>query len=504
MGQPSITIIGAGFGGITMALELRRAGLTDITILEQSDDVGGVWRDNTYPGAACDVPSPLYSIAAEPNPEWGRRFAEQPDILAYLRDIADRHGLRPLIRFGVTVAAAEFDEHTNRWSVHTTDGEVIESDVLIAAVGQLSRPALPAIVGRETFAGPAFHSAQWDHDVPLAGKRVAVIGTGASAIQFVPAIASHVRRLTLFQRSAPWILPKPDRVYHDWHHRLFRSVPATLRGERLLTWGTFELLTVGLLHTPQRGGFAGALARRHLEKQVSDPALRAALTPDYEPGCKRMLLSDDYYPALTRGNVDLVVDGIERIEPDGVRTVDGVLHPADVLVYGTGFTATEFLAPMTVRGRAGRTLDDAWTDGAHAYLGITTAGFPNFFMLYGPNTNLGSGSIVYMLESQARHITGLVGWLVEQPGCAVEVDAGVERRFDARIQSRLADSVWSMCSSWYRTASGRITTNWPGTVTAYRRRTRRPDRRDYRVTGPRTVPVRTPPAPDAAGSHRSH
>lgn len=503
MGQPSITIIGAGFGGIAMALELRRAGHTDITILEQSADVGGVWRDNTYPGAACDVPSPLYSISSEPNPEWSRRFSEQPDILAYLRGIADRHRLRPLIRFGVTVTEAEFDEHTNRWSVHTADGEVIESDVLVSAVGQLSRPALPDIVGRETFTGPAFHSAEWNHDVALAGKRVAVIGTGASAIQFVPAIAPEAGRLTLFQRSAPWILPKPDRVYHDWHHRIFRSVPATLRGERFVTWGIFEVLTVGLLHTRQRGGFAGALARRHLEKQVADPVLRAALTPDYEPGCKRMLLSDDYYPALTRDDVDLVVNAIDRIEPDGVRTADGTLHAADVIVYGTGFAATDFLAPMTIRGRGGRSLGDAWSDGARAYLGITTAGFPNFFMLYGPNTNLGSGSIVYMLESQARHIAGLVGWLVEQPGCAVEVDADVERRFNERIQRRLADSVWSLCSSWYRTASGRITTNWPGTVTAYRRRTRRPDRRDYRVTAPRTALARTRPAPDAGGSHRS-
>ncbi|MGO4202498.1 flavin-containing monooxygenase [Rhodococcus sp. TAF43] len=504
MGKPSITIIGAGFGGIAMALELRRAGLTDITILEKGDDVGGVWRVNTYPGAACDVPSPLYSISSEPNPEWSRRFSEQPDILAYLRDIAERHQLRPLIRFGVTVIEAEFDEHVNRWSVRTADGEIVESDVLVTAVGQLSRPALPDIPGRETFAGPAFHSAEWNHDVDLAGRRVAVIGTGASAVQFVPAIAADVGRLTLFQRSAPWILPKPDRVYGDRHHRIFRSVPATLRGERLVTWGIFELLTVGLLDTRWRGGIAGALARRHLRKQVTDPALRAALTPDYEPGCKRMLLSDEYYPALTRGSVDVVVGAIDRIEPDGVRTVDGTLHPADVIIYGTGFAATEFLAPMKIRGRAGRSLDDAWSDGAHAYLGVTTAGFPNLFLMYGPNTNLGSGSIVYMLESQARHIAGLVEWLVEQPGCAVEVDAGVERRFDDRIQRKLADSVWSLCSSWYRTASGKITTNWPGTVTAYRRRTRRPDRRDFRITAPRTAPARTRPAPDAAGSRRSH
>lgn len=503
MVQPSITIIGAGFGGITLALYLRRAGLTDFTILEKGDDVGGVWRVNTYPGAACDVPSPLYSISTDPNPAWPRRFSEQPDIFAYLRGVADEHDLRRHIRFGTEVVAADFDERTNRWTVRTGAGETVESDVLVTAVGQLSLPSIPDIPGREEFAGASFHSAEWDHDVALDGRRVAVIGTGASAIQFVPAIASRVGHLTLFQRSAPWILPKPDTEYRSWHHRLFRAVPAVQRAERLVTWGIFEALTVALLDTKARGGLAGRLARRHLEKQVSDPALRSALTPDYEPGCKRVLLSDDYYPAVTRPNVDLVVDDIERIEPGGIRTSDGVLHPADVIVYGTGFAATDFLAPMKIAGRGGRALDEAWSGGAQAYLGITTAGFPNLFMLYGPNTNLGSGSIVYMLESQARHIVGLVRWLVEQPGLAVEVDGGVERRFNEQIQRRLSDSVWSLCASWYRTASGKITTNWPGSVTSYRRRTRRPDRRDYRLSGPRTVPARRRPGPDVAGSPRS-
>ncbi|MCA1007558.1 NAD(P)/FAD-dependent oxidoreductase [Rhodococcus hoagii] len=502
MGQPSITIIGAGFGGITLALYLRRAGLTDITILEKGDDVGGVWRVNTYPGAACDVPSPLYSISTEPNPTWPRRFSEQPDILEYLRHVADEHDLRRHIRFGVEVVSADFDETGNRWTVRTAAGETIESDVFVPAVGQLSLPSIPAIPGRDTFAGASFHSAEWDHDVPLDGRRVAVIGTGASAIQFVPAIAPRVGRLTLFQRSAPWILPKPDTEYRPWHHRVFRAVPAVQRAERFVTWGILELLTFALVDTKARGGLAGRLARRHLEKQVDDPALLAALTPDYEPGCKRMLLSDDYYPAVTRSSVELVVDGIERIEPEGVRTSDGALYPADVIVYGTGFAATDFLAPMKIAGRGGRTLDDAWSDGAEAYLGITTAGFPNLFMLYGPNTNLGSGSIVYMLESQARHIVGLVQWLVEQPGLAVEVDAGVERRFNAEIQRRLADSVWSLCANWYRTASGKITTNWPGTVTSYRRRTRRVDRRDYRITAPRTAPARTRSVPGTADGPR--
>lgn len=483
MGQPSVTIVGAGFGGIAQAIALRRAGFRNVTLLERGDDVGGVWRANTYPGAACDVPSPLYSLSTDPNPDWPRRYSEQPDILAYLRRVADTRGLRESIRFGVDVATAEFDDSANRWVLTTTAGEVIETDVLVTAVGQLSQPAVPDIDGRDTFRGPAFHSAEWDHDVDLAGKRVAVIGTGASAIQFVPAIAPVVEQLTVFQRSAAWVVSKPDSVFGPRRRALFRAVPATLGAERLGTWSYFELITF-TLRMRKMGALTRLLARRHLRKQVVDPGLRAALTPDYEPWCKRLLFSDDYYPALARDNASLVTASIDRIEPDGVRTADGTLHPADVVVYGTGFAATDFLSPMEVRGRAGRSLADAWVKGARAYLGISTAGFPNLFMMYGPNTNLGSGSIVYMLESQARHITGLVSWLAENPGHAVEVDPAVEDRFNARIQKELDRSVWSRCSSWYRNASGTVTTNWPGNVSTYRRRTRRVDRADYRLSAP--------------------
>ncbi|MDV7075824.1 flavin-containing monooxygenase [Gordonia amicalis] len=483
MGQPSVTIVGAGFGGIAQAIALRRAGFRSVTILERGDDVGGVWRANTYPGAACDVPSPLYSLSTDPNPDWPRRYSEQPDILAYLRRVADTRGLRESIRFGVDVATAEFDDSANRWVLTTTAGEVIETDVLVTAVGQLSQPAVPDIEGRDTFRGPAFHSAEWDHDVDLAGKRVAVIGTGASAIQFVPAIAPVVEQLTVFQRSAAWVVSKPDSVFGPRRRALFRAVPATLGAERLGTWSYFELITF-TLRMRTMGALTRLLARRHLRKQVADAGLRAALTPDCEPWCKRLLFSDDYYPALARDNASLVTASIDRIEPDGVRTADGTLHPADVVVYGTGFAATDFLSPMEVRGRAGRSLTDAWVKGARAYLGISTAGFPNLFMMYGPNTNLGSGSIVYMLESQARHITGLVSWLAENPGHAVEVDPAVEDRFNARIQKELDRSVWSRCSSWYRNSSGTVTTNWPGNVSTYRRRTRRVDRADYRLSAP--------------------
>lgn len=483
MRQPSVTIVGAGFGGIALALRLRRAGFRDVTIIERADDVGGVWRANTYPGAACDVPSPLYSLSTEPNPDWPRRYAAQPDILNYVRRVVDSRGLRDSIRFGVEVVAADFDESARRWTVTTDGGETVTTDVLVTAVGQLSRPSVPAIEGRETFGGPMFHSAEWRHDVDLAGKRVAVIGTGASAIQFVPAIAPEVAHLSVFQRSAAWVVSKPDREFGPRRRRLHRAVPATLGAERLATWTYFELITFAL--TMRRlGAFTRFLSRRHLRRQVADPVLRAALTPDYEPWCKRLLFSDDYYPALARDNVSLVRDRIERIEPDGIRTADGALHPADVVVFGTGFAATEFLAPMTIRGRGGRKLEDEWSGGARAYLGISTAGFPNLFMMYGPNTNLGSGSIVYMLESQARHITGLVSWLAENPASSVEVDPTVEDAFHTRTQEKLRRSVWSRCSSWYRTSSGEITTNWPGTVTAYRNRTRHVNRDDYRLRTP--------------------
>lgn len=492
--SPAIVIIGAGFAGIIMALHLREAGLTDIVILEKTDGVGGVWRDNTYPGAACDVPSPLYSISKAPNPEWERRFSEQPDIFAYLTRVAAERGIDSMVRARTEVASATFDERSNRWRVATTTGEVIGCDVLVPAVGQLSKPSIPAIAGAETFGGPAFHSARWNHDVNLSGKRVAVIGTGASAVQFVPAIADRVGQLTLFQRSAPWILPKPDRRYRPWHHRLARRLPATRLAGRLGIWLIFEFLALALVDAKSIGPALAMLARLQLRLQVADPVLRARLTPDYAPGCKRALFSNNYYPALTRTNATVVTEPIECIESAAVRTADGERHPTDVIIYGTGFSATEFLAPMRIEGRSGRTLDEPWADGAHAYLGISVPEFPNLFLLYGPNTNVGSGSIVYMLETQARHITELVKVLAANPGHTVEVDADAEQRFNAHLQDRLDRSVWTLCSSWYRTATGKIPTNWPGPTLAYRRRAQRPKMHDYVLTPPERVGADKPGA----------
>lgn len=477
--QPSVIIIGAGFGGLAVALQLQRAGYDRFTILEKSDTVGGVWRENTYPGAGCDIPSPLYSFSFEPNPTWPKRFSMQADILQYLKDVADKRGITPRIRFGSEVSSAEFD--AGRWRVYTADGVEHHADVLVNAVGQLSRPALPSIPGIDTFTGASFHSAEWDHSVDLRGKRVAVIGTGASAIQLVPAIQPEVETLTLFQRSPAWVVPKPDVEYKKWHHRMFTMVPPTRLAERFAIWGFCEVMALGLVDVPAMRPMIASAGKRHLRKQVDDPSLRKVLTPDYVVGCKRALFSNEYFPALTQPNTSVVTDPIAAITPAGVRTADGVEHEVDVIVYSTGFKTSEFLAPMSIVGLDGARLADEWRDGAHAYLGLAVPSFPNMFVMYGPNTNLGVGSIVYMLESQARYITELVGELDRRPGTYFDVKADVAQRFDEELHARLGKSVWTLCSSWYRNAAGRIPNNWPGTMTAYRRRTRKPDLADYDI-----------------------
>ncbi|GAB2564046.1 flavin-containing monooxygenase [Nocardia heshunensis] len=480
-GSPSIVIIGTGFGGIGMALELRRAGIDDFVILERGDDVGGVWRENTYPGAECDVPSPLYSFSFEPNPSWSKRCAPQAEIQRYLRGLTEKYGLLDRIRFGSEVTAAEFDDATGQWTVRIADGTELTADIVVSAVGQLSRPSVPNIPGADSFSGDTFHSADWDHGVDLRGKRVAVIGTGASAIQFVPAIQPDVAALTLFQRSATWILPKPDTDYGPLRQALFDRVPPVLLAERLAWWMLCETVSLSIVDLPAIRPIVSRISTRHLEKQVADPVLRAKLTPDAPPGCKRGLFSNDYFPALTQPNVHVETNGITEITPTGVRTADGVLHEVDVIVYGTGFKGTEFLWPMTVTGSQGRKLHDEWAGGARAFKGITVSGFPNLFLLYGPNTNLGAGSIVHIIESQTRYVRQAVELLARRPGRVLDVRPEVEAGYDARIQGRLGRSVWNFCTSWYRNDAGRITNNWPGTVTGYRRETRRLNPSDYRL-----------------------
>jgi cation diffusion facilitator CzcD-associated flavoprotein CzcO len=478
--SPRIVIIGAGFGGLGTAIELLRRGFRDITILEKADDIGGVWRDNTYPNAACDVPSNLYSWSFAPNPTWGHRYSRQAEILEYMRRVAADLGVRDLVRTGVEVTGAAYDEDTATWRVETATGETLTADFLVAAVGQLSRPVIPDLPGRDSFVGPAFHSAEWDHDVDLRGKRVAVIGTGASAIQFVPGIQPVAGHVTVFQRSAPYVVPKPDITYSGLRRSVYARVPLTQAFGRNLTWVLSEQLNKSLTGTAPMKKLMEVGWHALLRAQVHDSELRAKLKPDYPLGCKRLLFSNDWYPALVKPNVDVVTHGVVEVLPHGVRSADGTVHEVDVIIYGTGFAATEFLAPMKIQGAAGASLDDAWADGARAYFGICVPGFPNLGLVYGPNTNLGGSSIINMMESQA----GFIRQLVERvrDGGSIAVRPEVEERFDAEVQRRLRDSVWGGCASWYRDAEGRITTNWPGTVVEYKQRTERLDPADFEVT----------------------
>ncbi|HET9143241.1 NAD(P)/FAD-dependent oxidoreductase [Actinophytocola sp.] len=482
-GQPSVLIVGTGFGGVGVAIELKRAGFGDITLLEKAGDIGGVWRENTYPGAGCDIPSPYYSFSYEPNPDWPMRFSLRADIQDYLRRTADKYGITEHIRFNTEVTAAAFDAEAGLWRVETSTGETYEANVFVPAVGQLSRPALPSLPGQETFAGQSFHSALWDHDCDLTGKRVAVIGTGASAIQFVPRIQPKVAALTLFQRTAPYVVPKPDTVYRPWQLALYRRLPRTQLAERGFFWGLCEFATVGLKGNTAITKGVQWLSRALRNKQIKDPQLRAKLTPDYPPGCKRVLFASDYYPAVAAANVTLETGRIAEITPSGVRTAAGVEHPADVIIYATGFRTTEFLGPMKVLGLDGRDLREHWSNGARAYLGITVAGFPNMFLMYGPNTNLGCGSIIYMLERQARYIRQAVRHIATVPSY-LDVREDVADRFDDEVRRRLSRSVWARCDSWYRDADGRIPTNWPGLVSEYDRRTRKLNLADYWVSAP--------------------
>ncbi|QRP44644.1 NAD(P)/FAD-dependent oxidoreductase [Amycolatopsis sp. FDAARGOS 1241] len=478
---PSVLIVGTGFGGVGTAIELKRAGFHDFTILERADEPGGVWRENTYPGAACDIPSPLYSFSYAPNPWWPKRFSMQPDIHAYLKRVIADHDLGPHIRYGREVTAATFDQ--GRWRVETAGGETYEADVFVPAVGQLSRPVLPDIPGRDSFEGISFHSAKWNHEVELAGKRVAVIGTGASAIQFVPPLQKQAAKLTIFQRTAPYVMAKKDTRYARWQKRLFETLPATQLLGRLRIFLLAEYATYAMTRHPVLARLFELRTAQLRHKHIKDPQLRRKLKPGYPLGCKRILFTNDYLPALAQPNVEVETGRIREITPRGVRTEDGVEHEADVLVYGTGFNATDFLGSMKVLGLDGRNLDDAWRGGARAYLGMTVPGFPNLFCVYGPNTNLGAGSIIYMIERQARYIRQAVEQLARPGVSYLDVRPEVEERYDREVQKRLGHSVWSACTSWYRQADGRVSTNWPGLVTEYDRRTRVLDPADFRVVG---------------------
>jgi cation diffusion facilitator CzcD-associated flavoprotein CzcO len=482
-----VVIIGAGFGGIGMAIALKRAGLNDFVVLDRADDLGGTWRDNSYPGLTCDVPSQLYSFSFRPW-RWSRRYPARNEILRYLHALVAEHDLGPHLRFRSGVAAAVFDDRAAIWQLTLADGSELQATAVISAVGQLGWPALPDIAGRDEFAGPSWHSGRWNHDVSLAGRRVAVVGTGASAIQFVPEIARVAAHVDVYQRSAPYVLPKADRPYRAAEQEVFDRVPMVRKADRLRIFLYGELLTSGFVLSPKLLAGPMQLWRRQLNAQIADPQLRAKCVPDYVMGCKRVLFSNDWYPALTQPHVDLITDPIERITPDAVVTAGDATRPADVIIYGTGFRAVDFLAPLRVTGLHGWRLEDAWRDGAQAYLGIAVTGFPNFFLLYGPNTNLGGNSILYMLEGQIGYVLGAIRALSEEQLAWLDVRPDVQDTFTGWVASASRRSVWETgCHSWYTTSAGRNTNNWPDHTFLYRYRVRRFDLAAYRVMPRRTV-----------------
>ena len=471
---PRVAILGAGAAGLCMAMQLQDAGIHSFTIYEKSDGVGGTWRDNTYPGAACDVPSHLYSFSFAPKTDWTRKFAEQPEILGYFESLVDSHGLAPHLRFGTEVVAATWSDDDSTWELELGDGERITADVVVSGLGQLNRPNIPDIEGLDGFEGTTFHSARWDHDHDLRGERVAVIGIGASAIQFVPRVAKVARQLTLFQRSVNYVAPKPDRRYRPWERWLLDHVPPVQRAYRSSIYWRFEARFALM----RKGNKLGAMMQDRFGKEVSkmvSPALpEAALVPDYTPGCRRILIANDWYPTLLRPDVEVVTDDVARISAHAVHTADGREVPVDTIIFGTGFHSTEFLSPLRITGREGRDLNEVWADGAHAYLGLTVAGFPNLFMLYGPNTNLGHNSILFMIEQQVGYIRSLLVDMVREDAVAAEVTDAAMQRYDAEIEQLAERTVWAEdCHSWYKTESGRITNNWPDYTVRYRRRLRR-------------------------------
>ena len=483
-----VLIIGTGFAGLGMAIRLKQSGIEEFVVLERAGEVGGTWRDNTYPGAACDVPSHLYSFSFAPNPDWSRSFSPQAEIQEYLRRTATDFGVRPHIRFSSEVLGAAWDETVQRWRVCTDAGD-FDADVLVSATGALSDPAIPELPGLERFEGTVFHSAAWRHDVDLTGKRVAVIGTGASAIQFVPQIQPKVARLTVFQRTPPWILPRWDRPFRPLERWAFRHVPLVQRlGRAGIYWGR-EQMVAGFVMAPGLMEVAERLARRHLERSVADPALRAKLTPDYRIGCKRILISNDYLPSLTRPNVDLVAAGLADVRERSVVGADGSEHEVDAIIFGTGFHVTDIPVADRITGPGGVTLKEHWAGGMKAYKGTAVAGFPNFFLLVGPNTGLGHSSQVFMIESQIAYVLDAVRHL-HRTGNVLDVRAEAETAWDDGVQRAMRRTVWTTggCASWYLDRRGRNTTLWPGSTWRFRRLTSHFDPGAYRVVEPAPAP----------------
>lgn len=491
-----IAIVGSGFSGIGMGMRLAQLGWDGFLIFEREADLGGTWRDNAYPGCQCDVPSHLYSFSFALNPDWSRTYSPQEEIWEYLRDCAERSGVAEHVRYGHEVQDACWEPGESRWHLRTAGGPYT-ADALIFANGALAEPKMPELPGAEAFEGRIFHSADWDHEHDLSGERVAVIGTGASAIQIVPTIQPRVERLSVFQRTPAWVLPHRDRPITGMERRLYRRFPILQRLVRALVYWLRELIVIGMVKRPDRMRALERLARKHLRDQVDDPELRERLTPDYSPGCKRLLPSNAFYPALTEENVELVTEPIREVRGRSIVTADGIEHPVDTIVCATGFHVTDNPMLERVRGREGRSVAEHWSEtGMRAYLGTTIPGFPNLFLMTGPNTGIGHTSLVVMIEGQIDYVLDALGTMARRGIHAVEVRPEVLARFDTEIQSKMQETVWTTggCVSWYLDDEGRNPTLWPDFTWRYRLRTRRFDLESYEVveTDRRTAPEPAP------------
>ena len=475
-----VAIVGSGFSGLGTAINLKREGSRSFVVLERGDDVGGTWHYNTYPGCGCDVPSHLYSFSFAPNPDWSQTYSLQPEIRAYLRRCADDFGIRPHLRTGCEVTSATWNEDESAWDLETSAG-AIRARVLVSGMGPLTEPKIPDLPGLDSFEGKTMHSARWDHDYDLKGKRVASIGTGASAIQYVPAIQPEVEQLHVFQRTAPWIFPHSNRPIRDWERRLYRAVPGLQRLVRGGIYATRELAVLGFVKNPKILSLAERMARRHMQRQLAGhPELIEKVTPDYQMGCKRILPSNRWYPALRQPNVDLVEGGVVEVRPNAVVGHDGVEREVDAIIFGTGFEVADMPASHLIRGRGGSVLHEHWNGSPKAYKGCTVEGFPNFFMLLGPNTGLGHSSMVYMIESQIAYVMDALRAMDARGADTVEVRGDVAREFNEAVDRQMKGTVWSTgCQSWYLDDTGRNGTLWPDWTWRFRQRTAKFDAEHY-------------------------
>ncbi len=481
-----VAIIGTGFSGLGMAIKLKDAGETDFVVFEKEAGVGGTWRVNHYPGCACDVPSHLYSFSFEPNPNWSRMYSPQEEIKQYLEACADKYGIRPYIRLKCAIESARWDDRSEIWTLQDEHGETHTADIVVGAVGGLSIASYPDLPGLESFQGKTFHSQDWDHEYNLKGKRVAVIGTGASAIQFVPEVQKEVSSLDLYQRTPPWIMSKPDRQMKWVEKTLFKRFPKAQAALRNTLYWLHESRFIAFAIDPRLMAMAKREALKHIRAQIKDKTLRTKVTPDYTVGCKRILLSDNYYPALSQANVDVVTQGIQQVKANSIVTTDGTERAVDAIIFGTGFKATDPVPKGVIFGRGGQDLIDAWQQGPEAYKGTAVAGFPNLFFIMGPNTGLGHNSMVFMIESQITYIIKALKFMDRNKVKTVEVSSAAQAEFNTNVQSKLKGSVWNSggCNSWYiDPKSGKNVTLWPGFTWQFRQLTRQFDSNAYIIDG---------------------